>query len=287
MQFDQVLKQAKFEAQKYKYLAEIIHWDSINRQFRKNPSIINTTRNKNEPLNLVDALIRPRLFPSTAFDHISNLRLLNGSLESIWDHLDIRDKNSISSKICNLSGTEFWDMGIELWSAKKLIANNFKIKLEYPLEAPCKGKTPPDADIAILDSDNSPVWLIDCVCPTIQDYKELEFLPDEEPIPEPEKAVNWMISKIEGKFVTKFNPFLSHYSKSKFAILLSVIKAEDITLHLEKEELTRGLPIINNQGIQQRLNLGIVIRFQENNDVIETVTYFIFGPKNGITRAFR
>lgn len=271
---EQIILKAKVESDKYSFLNNIIDWDSIEKQLSKNISLF-TSQDKNEPLNLVEALLRPHFNVVNVFDYRSNLRLLNDSLSAIWKNINQNDKSSLSSKVSNLSNTSFWDTATELWLAKKFIGNNDLVKLEYPFLQSKKGFTPPNADVAILDNSNKPIWLIECVAPTLENgFEDLVFQENDNLILEPIKAINWILFNLNKKFILKFEPYLRQFPNIKIAIIISVIKADDISGHLNDLTKIPKLPIVINQKINcmhPNLSFGTALRFQEINNNIDAI----------------
>ncbi|MDP2364199.1 MAG: hypothetical protein Q8M94_10575 [Ignavibacteria bacterium] len=277
---EEIIIKAKTEANKYSFINNIIDWNSIEKQLSKNLSLF-TPQNKRKPLNLIEALLRPHFNVGNVFDYKSNLRLLNDSLNSIWVKINQADKENITSKLSNLSNTSFWDTAIELWLAKKFVGNNNTVKLEYPLTQSRKGFTSPNSDVAILDEENKPRWLIECISPTLDNgFEDLIFQDSKNLILEPAKAINWILFNLNKKFILKFEPHLRSLSNVKIAIIISVIKADDISGHLNDLTKIPKLPVIVKQIINcmhPNLSFGTAIRFQEINDkldVIKLLEYF-------------
>lgn len=176
----------------------------------------------------------------------------------------------ISSKISNLSNTSFWDTSIELWLAKELMGNNRVVKLEYPLLPKKKDSTPPNVDLAILDKSNEPKWFIECISPTLDNgFEDLELHNEENLILEPERATYWILFNLNKKFHLKFEPYMHLFPNTKIAIVISVIKADEISAHLSDITNISSLPIKINTKTEQfhpRLTYGTAIRFQNIND---------------------
>jgi hypothetical protein len=102
----------------------------------------------------------------------------------------------------------------------------------------------------------------------------LKFSPDENPILEPELAIKWFLYNINKKFTNKFGSFWESFPNTEFAIFVSVIKADDISLHLRDITKIKKLPIIitnKNSSIHPKLKYATAVRFQENNNNLEVV----------------
>ena len=264
---DNIITRCKKKINNYKYLSKIIDWESIEIQLNKNPNLYASYRT-NAPLNIIDAILRPEIPLKGFFNFKTNLRALNLALESLWKNLGFKELRNISNKISNLSNTGFWDTTIELWLAKNLIQSNQKISLDYPLTKAHKGHTPPNADLAILNSKNKPIWLIDCLCPTLVNKNCESLLLDDSDffVPEPNEAIKCIANIIKKKFNLKFSEYIDLFPDTRFAIVISLIKSDDLSAHLNDWILTGKCPIIINPKdyiFHPKLSFAIVGRFEE------------------------
>jgi len=269
---DNVITICKKKINNYKYLSKIIAWESIKIQLNKNPNLYDTYRT-NSPLNIIKAILRHDIPLNGFFSYKTNLRALDLALGSLWKNLGSKEIKNISNKISNLSNTGFWDTTIELWLAKDLIQSKQKFSLDYPLTKAHKGYTPTNADLAILNLENKPEWLIDCLCPTLVNKNCEKLLLDDSDsfIPEPNEAIRCIVNIIQKKFNLKFSKYVDLFPNTKFAIVISLIKSDDVSAHLSDWILTRKHPIIIDSEehiFHPKLSFAIAGRFEEIKDEI-------------------
>jgi|GEM_PF-6272780 hypothetical protein len=264
MNASEIVNECKERIKGLESLSSAINWNSIEAQLRKNPNLYLETPKIGTPLNLVESIMRPYPCFGNSFNYKLNLEALNSSIEALSDILDQKEKKNISDKISNLSNTSFWDTMVELWFAKELKDQKLKIRLDYPLTECKKSKTPPNADIAIIDQNDEPILLIDCLCPTLEGYIELELSYEDKYFSPNQLGADLCISKkIRNKFELKFASHVDSFPKTKFVLILSLIKFDELSFHLEYKPIWIDT---SENNYNKRMDYAVVVRFDTRND---------------------
>ena len=274
-----LLSIAQENALKFPTLNQFLDWDKIQKFLIEN--ISRKTQKNNIPFNLLEALliVEKKNFPAV-YDTNSNLLNIEASLKKLFPILSESDKLEIKIKLSNLGNTSFWDTATELWFASELKKNNCNIKFDFPIRDSKKGLTPPNVDVAIVDDKNEPIWLFDCISPTLglDECKELK-LERGNFIEESEKAIECSVAIIKNKFEKKFLPNINYYPKASYGIFVTLTKADDIAAHLSTLNLLKKTPVqINSTKYQlhPKLKYAVVGRFQESSEQIEFVDLILY-----------
>lgn len=268
-----LLSIARENALRFPTLNQFLDWNKVESFLIENISL--TCKEESVPFNLLEALLMASNNNISAYDTNSNLLNIELCLKRIFPILTQADVIEIKKKLSNLGNSSFWDTATELWFASELKGNNYNIKFDFPLRDSKKGFTPPNADVAIVDHKNEPIWLFDCVNPTLEsvEFKDL-VLQEEEFIEEPEKAIDYSSKMVKKKFDKKFLPNIDYYPNVSYGIFVGLTKADDISAHLGTLNLFKKTPIkidATKYQFHPKLKYAIVGRFQENNNQIEFV----------------
>ncbi|MEO8398525.1 MAG: hypothetical protein ABI550_01790, partial [Ignavibacteriaceae bacterium] len=189
---------AQENALRFPVLNQFLDWDKIQKHLLD--EISQKPKEENNPFNLLEALLRVGKNNFSVYGTNSNLENIEASLKKIISILSESDIREIKFKLSNLGNTSFWDTATELWFASELKKNNYNIKFDFPLRDSKKGFTPSNADVAIVDYNNQPIWLFDCITPTLEldECKDLKL--EGNFIEEPEKAIECLVAIIKNKF---------------------------------------------------------------------------------------
>jgi hypothetical protein len=266
---EDIIKKSKLEVEKYSFLKNCVNWNSIEKQLKKNLNLV-SFRSKDTPLNFLEALLRPELISGNVIDYKLNIKLLDNCLSVLSNSMSINEIKSFSDKISNLNNTMFWDLGPELFVAYALKQNNHRVKLGFPLKPIKKGFTPPDTDVAIMSGQTEPSWLIDATSPILDEKKDFHLITDsDEAMPmedDPKAVIDFLIQKIVDKYEKKFLMFEKDFPNTKFAIVLTTTKCDQI---MWKLGLIKTPININDSVLNEYKNLGYAVagRFMNHNGI--------------------
>ncbi|HTY11504.1 MAG TPA: hypothetical protein VMF88_10570 [Bacteroidota bacterium] len=281
--FNSQLETAQRNALSFPQLNQILDWGSIRAQL-SNGIIDLSLSHKNRPFNLLEALlVATSDFPPSAYDPRTNLRNIEASLTRILPMLTENDKKEISHKLSNIGSTSFWDTASELWFAARLKKANLNIKFDFPLQKPSKGLSPPNADVAIIDANDQPIWLLDCTTPTLEleECKNLKLVPSQGAYlsDDHEEAIKCLIAIIKNKFQKKFEPHLLNYPNAHFGIIVLLTKADDISAHFFTLNILKQLPVRTSpKTFHPRLKFAVAGRFQEACNEIQFAQLLLHQP---------
>lgn len=267
-----ILSIAQMNSKKYPSLNIFLDWKKIEKYLLKNIC----ADYKDRPLNILEALLLSSQNYHSIYDCNTNLLSLDLSLKNLLPIMSECDKKEVGNKLSNLGNTSFWDTATELWFLSKIKNKTENIIFDYPLDIKRKGFTSPNADISLINHLEEPVWLMDCTTPTLESEKCKDLKLEEYSfIEEPEKAINCLVEIIKDKFEKKFSKYVDKFPYTKFAIIVSLTKADDISAHFSTLSLLRKIPVKLDPvkfEFHPRLNYALVGRFQKNhNDEIEFI----------------
>ena len=274
-----LLQIAQDNALGFPTLNQFLDWEKIQKFLIR--YICEKNQEKNKKFNILEALLLVGHNSFSIYDTTSNLRNIENSLRIIIPLLSKSDFLEIKNKLNNLGNTSFWDTATELWFASKLKEKDFKIKFDFPLQDYRKGCVPSNADVGIVNNKNEPIWLFDCITPTLElpECKDLK-LEKGEFNEEPKKAIECSVAIIKNKFNNKFLSKIDYHPNANYGIFVALTKADDISAHLGTVNLLNRNPIELNATEFQfhpKLKYAAVGRFQEREmqkiEFVELISY--------------
>lgn len=133
--------------------------------------------------------------------------------------LDIASRNALATRLMNLRTSSMWDSLTEVLLAETIAKNisSKRVRLDFQLgKSLKKGHQPKDADVALLDDDGNPQFLIDAITPKIHG---------------PSSSVIDIIAELaEKKYLAKFDEYCKTTGARNVVIALSVLKSETVYL---------------------------------------------------------
>ena len=268
------LKTAKGVADQFINLAPFLNWESIEKQaLRKYPIDIASTLASvsGKPLDILQALLASPV-STTALDYKSNLVALDSCIAHLLAQMSSVNKTSLRNKLSNIGVASFWDTLGELWFAERFLQSGQKIQIDFPLHQPVGTNQPSDADIAIVDGSGNPIWLFDATCPSMP--KELTLPEDASFLPDHHAALRWIEDEVEKKYQSKFAAHIANLKPARAAVILTLIKADQISAYLLPIHYTTGLPAHLNKALKAKcpgLEYAVAGRFQKGQTGIDFV----------------
>ncbi len=265
------LTSAKVKALQYSFLNQYLDWSNIESQAKnKYAQGISATisLNSGRPFDILQSLLAPDLSSlSGAYDFKTNLTILNCCIQSVESYMTPINKVALKNKLSNIGNASYWDTLGELWFVRACIKAGQNIEVDFPLHKPVNNNQPSDADIAIVDASGSPIWLLDAICPNLPE--ELKLVPNQSDFFDPNKAKSWLEEVIEKKYINKFSRYISNHVTARAAIIVVLIKADEVSVHLSPLLcVSGGHPISLNSNIKNKcpkLGYAVVVRFQKNS----------------------